>query len=277
MKRIVSIAIALGALSPIHAQIPGLHKQRVTFPHGGLTLVGFLYRPDGPGPFPAIIWNHGSEKSPGTSPEFDSVAQAFVPAGFVVFAPMRRGHGLSEGQYIVETLQNERQAHGPAAANRAMVREMETNQLEDQLAGLTYLKALPYVDTNRLGVVGCSYGGIETLLAAERGAGFKAAVAVSPAAQSWNGNPELRARLKDAVRKITVPVFIIHPAKDASLSPGKELSGLQEKLGKTHEFRIFPAVGPPAEQQHCFGGAQGMHVWAPEAIAFLKKYLDSRS
>jgi carboxymethylenebutenolidase len=268
------VAVALVALAPLGAQESNLHKERVTFPHGNLTLVGFLFRPNGPGPFPAIIWNHGSEKNPGTSPEFDAVAQAFVPAGFVVFAPMRRGHGLSEGPYIGDTLARERQAHGPAVANRVMVQEMETNQLEDQLAGLAYLKALPYVDTNRLGVVGCSYGGIETLLAAERGAGFKAAVAVSPAAESWDGNPELRARLGNAVRKITMPVFIIHPAKDASLSPGKELSAVQEKLGKPHEFKIFPATGPVAEQRHCFGGAQGTHVWAPDAIAFLKKYLD---
>src|SRR5205807_2883553 len=112
-------------------------------------------------------------------------------------------------------------------------------------------------DTSRLAVTGCSYGGIETLLAAERGAGFKAAVAVSPAAQSWDGNPALRARLGEAVRKITIPTFIIHPAHDASLSPGQELSAVQEKLGKPHELKIFPATGPAAEQGHCFGGAPG--------------------
>ncbi len=274
MRGILPIAVALVALVPFGAQESNLHKERVTFRHGGLNLVGFLFLPNGPGPFPAIIWNHGSEKNPGTSPEFDAVAEAFVPAGFVVFAPMRRGHRASlEGPYIGDTLERERQAHGPTGANLLMVHEMETNQLEDQLAGLAYLKALPYVDTNRLAVVGCSYGGIETLLAAERGAGFKAAVAVSPAAESWDGNPELRARLGEAVRKITMPVFIIHPAKDASLSPGKELSAIQEKLGKPHELKIFPATGPAAEQRHCFGGAQGTHVWAPDAIAFLKKYL----
>jgi dipeptidyl aminopeptidase/acylaminoacyl peptidase len=155
-----------------------------------------------------------------------------------------------------------------------MVHEMETNQLEDQLAGLAYLKALPYVDVNRLAVTGCSYGGIETLLAAGRGAGFRAAVAVSPAAKSWDSNPELRARLTEAGRRITIPTFIIHPAHDASVSPGKELSGVQEKLGRPHEFKIFPASGPPAEQRHCFGGASGTHVWAPDGIAFLKKDLD---
>jgi len=67
-----------------------------------LTLVGFLFKPDGAGPFPALVWNHGSERNPGTMRQFDAVASIFVPAGFVVFAPMRRGHGDSEGPYIMD-------------------------------------------------------------------------------------------------------------------------------------------------------------------------------
>src|SRR5258708_15149287 len=72
---------------------PGVTKTRVTFNSGDLTLVGYLYKPDGNGPFPGIIWNHGSEQSPGTGPEFDAVATIFGPAGYVVFAPVRRGRG----------------------------------------------------------------------------------------------------------------------------------------------------------------------------------------
>src|SRR5436305_14039306 len=60
---------------------PGVTKSRVTFKSGDLTLVGYLYKPDGNGPFPGVIWNHGSEQSPGTGPEFDAVAAIFVPAG----------------------------------------------------------------------------------------------------------------------------------------------------------------------------------------------------
>jgi len=32
----------------------------VTFRSGELTLHGVLYRPDGAGPFPAVVYNHGS-------------------------------------------------------------------------------------------------------------------------------------------------------------------------------------------------------------------------
>src|ERR1700690_1208198 len=56
--------------------------KRVTFQRAGLTLVGYLYKPAGNGPFPGLIWNHGSEQNP--SPpvqEFPAIAQIFVPAG----------------------------------------------------------------------------------------------------------------------------------------------------------------------------------------------------
>jgi dipeptidyl aminopeptidase/acylaminoacyl peptidase len=45
--------------------------------------------------------------------------------------------------------------------------------LDDQLAGLAYAKQLAFVDTNRIAVAGWSYGGIQTLLSAERNVGYK--------------------------------------------------------------------------------------------------------
>ena len=166
-------ALALWLSVPAHPQNapPATYtKERVTFKSDKLTLVGFLFKPDGQGPFPGLIWNHGSERSPGTTPQFDAVAAIFVPAGYVVFAPMRRGHGDSEGRYIQDELERERQGGN---AHRLQVRLLEGEQLDDQLAGQAYLKSLPYVDQSRLAVAGCSYGGIQTLLAAERGAGLQ--------------------------------------------------------------------------------------------------------
>jgi hypothetical protein len=73
--------------------------QTVNFKSGDHTLLGVLYKPEGRGPFPALIWNHGSEKAPEAGPQFGSVASIFVPVGYVVFAPVRRGHGSSTGRY----------------------------------------------------------------------------------------------------------------------------------------------------------------------------------
>src|SRR5262245_6951674 len=74
----------------------------VSFPSGDLTLRGFLYKPEGDGPFPAIIWNHGSEKLPGRQPE---LARFYTKQGFVFFLPHRRGHGRSPGDYIQDIIE----------------------------------------------------------------------------------------------------------------------------------------------------------------------------
>jgi dipeptidyl aminopeptidase/acylaminoacyl peptidase len=246
-----------------------ISKQRVTFQSDGLTLIGFLFKPAGPGPFPGIIWNHGSEQHPDTGPEFDAVASILVPAGYVVFAPVRRGHGASQGAYIEDQVAQIKQSQGIEAARKFFVQQMAGPQLDDQLAGLAYLKSQAYVDTTRLAVVGCSYGGIETLFAAERGAGFKAAVAESPGAESWDGNPALQARLLQAVDAINIPVFLLHPEKDANVSPGYILGQEFQKLGKPYGLEIYPPFGPAAEQGHCFGGAPGFHIWGPDVLNFL--------
>ena len=187
-----------------------------------------------------------------------------MPAGYVVFAPMRRGHGDSEGPYIMDQLRR-------ADSGRAslLVRVMEGEQLDDQLAGQAYVKRLSYVDPKRLVVAGCSFGGIQTLLAAERGAGYRAAVAISPGALSWNGNPLLRDRLAEAVRKADIPVFVIQPPKDASLEPARVLGAELQRRGPQHAVKIYPPEMPEDQQGHCFGGARGMHVWAPDALSFF--------
>lgn len=265
-------ALLLGVLRhPIAAQ--AIAKERVTFRSDSLTLTGFLFKPKGNGPFPALIWNHGSEQNPGTGPQFDSVAAIFVPAGYVVFAPMRRGHGFSEGHYLPDQTEAMRVERGATAAQTLVVSEMETHQLQDQLAGLAYVKRLQYVDRNRLAVAGCSYGGIQTLLAAEKGAGYKAAVAISPAAQSWEGNQFLRERLANAAVANQIPTFLIQPPKDPSLGPAKTLGPILEKANPANRVKVFPDSGPEDLRGHCFGGAKGMRVWASDVLAFLSQVM----
>lgn len=255
------------------AQASRFNKRHVTFKSGDLTLAGYLYTPPGNGPFPAVLWNHGSERDPGAGPQFDSVAAVFVPAGFIVFAPMRRGHSDSQGEYIRESIQNESQRHGNAAGIRLGVELLETSQVDDQLAGLAFLKHQSVVDTARLVVAGCSFGGIQTLFGAARHVGYRAAVSISPAALSWNNSPELQERLKKAAARIDIPVFLIQPAKDASLEPARVLGPILTPRNAANRVKVFPPVGPEAQQAHCFGGAQGMHIWGPEVVAFVEAAL----
>jgi carboxymethylenebutenolidase len=267
----LGIAAVLVACS-LGAQQAPFTRERVTFKNGTLTLVGYVYHPEGAGPFPTVIWNHGSEANPGAR-QFDAVAAIFVPAGYAVFAPVRRGQGGSEGEYIVDRVSALR-ARRDASALSVTVKLLETEQLDDQLAGLAYAKTLPFVDQSKLVVAGCSYGGIQTLLAAERNVGFRAAFPISPAAQSWEGNPILRDRMKRAVRAIDIPVLLIAPPQDASLAPPRDLGDEAKRAHKTSfTTKIYPPTMPDSEQTHCFGGAPGFHNWGADAVQFFNSAL----
>ncbi|HXT16541.1 MAG TPA: prolyl oligopeptidase family serine peptidase [Gemmatimonadaceae bacterium] len=248
-------------------------KQRVWFKNGSLMLEGFLFKPTGNGPFPAVLWNHGSEHTPGAGTQFDSIGGAFVPRGYVVFAPSRRGHDESDGEHIALVRGRVAATQGQKAGDDLVTRLLTTEQLSDQLAALTYMKSLPFVDTTRMVVAGCSFGGIQTLLAAEGSHGFKAAVPLSPAAQNWDHNDALKARLLSGVARINIPVLLIQPPRDASLAPSKDLGAAFTRLHKAYRGIVWPDTLSARDAGHCFGGPNGTHVWAGEAVTFFDTVL----
>lgn len=274
MVVVSAMTAALCVASAARADTRGAtHVQKVTFESDGLTLVGYLYHPEGTGPWPALIWNHGSEQNPDAGPQFDTVAAAFVPEGYVVFAPVRRGHGESQGEYIVNRIKLTARTQGRGSAARLTAELLATEQFRDQLSGLVYLAKLPFVDSDRIVVAGCSFGGIQTLLGAIDGVGYRAAVSISPAALSWDQSEPLRTLLSQTVRRVDIPVLLIQPAKDASLGPSRVLGAEAARLKKPVTTRVYPATGPEKEQSHCFGGASGMHVWVEDAKAFFRTNL----
>jgi len=250
-----------------------LARRLVVFPSGSLLLEGFLFKPAGQGPFPTLLWNHGSEPFPGTSAQFDSIAAVFVPRGYAVFTPTRRGHDASEGTHIRQPVEAARAKGGDDAANNLMTHLLETEQLDDQRAALAYMKRLPWVDTTQMVVAGCSFGGIQTLLMAEGGAGFRAALPISPAAQNWDRNPPLRERLLRGIADIHMPVLLLQPPHDASLGPSRDLGAEFVRLHKDYRGIVYPDTLPAAVSTHCFGGAQGDRVWAKDALAFFDSVL----
>ena len=53
--------------------------EEATFSSGKLLLHGFIHKPQGDGPFPAIVMNHGSEQFPKSG---DKMAKPFVSKGY---------------------------------------------------------------------------------------------------------------------------------------------------------------------------------------------------
>jgi dipeptidyl-peptidase-4 len=88
---------------------------------------------------------------------------------------------LASRGFLVWSLDN-RGSSGRGLAFEAVIhKELGRVELEDQLAGIAYLKGLPYVDSSRLGIYGWSYGGFLSLYAVTRAPEvFRAAVAGAP-------------------------------------------------------------------------------------------------
>ena len=257
------LTIVLAIIAPIgHGRAQGATPELITFTSGDLALQGFVWKPAGPGPFPAILWNHGSEKLPGT---VDSVAPYFVGRGYVFFVPHRRGQGRSPGPYIMDQLNA---AISSEQRSQRLVALMEV-QFQDQLAGLAYLRSLPYVDQNRLVVMGASFGGIQTMLAVERRSDYRVAVDCSGAAQTWRGSPDLRARLMAAASRATIPVFFLQAENDYDLTPNRVLSEEVRRTGQSVEIKTYPTFGSSAQEGHSFCW-RGMNIWGSDVLKFIE-------
>lgn len=258
MKRRWLPAIALAALAGMAG---AAEPQLVTFPSGNLELRGFIFKPEGDGPFPAVLYNHGSERRPGAKPE---IGNFFSSNGYVLFVPHRRGQGRSPGGYIMDALGS---ASG-TQRGRLMVSLLEQQQA-DVAAALEFLKGLPYVDAKNIAVAGCSFGGIQTVLAAEKELGLLAAIPFAAAAQTWSGSTEIQERLIAAVRRAAVPVFLIQAENDYDLSPLRVLSKEMEQAGKTYKATVYPPYGTTPSEGHggfCF---KGTNVWGKDVLSFL--------
>jgi dienelactone hydrolase len=247
-------------------------SENVTFKSGSLTLHGSIWKPPGTGPFAAVLYNHGSEQP---VDYLAALGPVFTSRGYLLFVPERRGHGRSakQGRWIGEILAAERKTNGADADATLMIRLLETEQLDDQLAALEYLKTRPDVDTNRLAIAGCSFGGIQTLLAGERRTGARAGVDFAGAAITWERSPLIAQRLRAAVRRAEIPILFVQAENDYNIAPSRELAAEMEKAGKPYQIKIFPPFGTTPQEGHTPFCANGGDVWGPDVFQFLSRYL----
>jgi carboxymethylenebutenolidase len=251
--------------------------ETVVVHNGSITLHAMLWRPQGRGPFPAILLNHGSGRSREELERLgpyernaEKLGPVFVRHGYVFLYLFRRGVGSSkdQGANAVDLMNREFAAHGQQARNALQLQLLEKRDMADALSGLKFLRALPYVDTLDVAAVGHSFGGSLTVLMAEREPNLRAVVVFSGAGYSFDRSPELRARLLTAIDRIAAPVFFIHAENDYSLSSGKVLDARRERIGKPHRLKIYPPIGHTVDEGHDFLHL-GVSIWEPDVFAFL--------
>ena len=165
---------------------------------GDLTLKGLLYRPDGNGPFPAVVAMHncgGLLNASGTiAARYRDWAQQLVKAGFVVLFP---------DSYASRGLGNQ-------CANRNQTVRADHERVADATAARHWLQQQPEVKPDRISLLGWSNGATGVLWAVRPRPGhddrsdFRSAVALYPACR----------RLENTAWSARVPTLILIGALD---------------------------------------------------------------
>jgi carboxymethylenebutenolidase len=267
-------AIAGLAASAVPILLPrnaaALPYDDLTYPSGQLTIQAYLYRPLGSGPFPTIIYNHGSrEGHENQSVPWVRICGLFVDAGYAVLAPERRGYGKSDGSSWSEAVGRD---VGQKFLDRCRA------EADDVLAAAYYATTLPFVDRSRLGIIGWSLGGIVSMFAISRSNVFRAAIDQAGGDLTWRHSPVLQSALADAVRAAQCPVLLMDDANDAAPEALPGLADVMATAGRAHKLAMYPAFTPSQPMAniapgHLMFGPDGLSIWGKDAVGFFNSYL----
>nr|WP_243395855.1 DPP IV N-terminal domain-containing protein [Sphingomonas oleivorans] len=189
---------------------------------------------------------------------FSPVQQYLVDKGWIVFSIDGRG-SPDRGKAFEDGIHH----------------AMGTVEVEDQLAGLAWLKAQDFVDPRRIGIYGWSYGGYMTLKLLEKAPGAYAAGVSGAPVTKWElydthyterylGNPatdpapyQSSDALPDA-GKIADPLLIMHGMADDNVV-FENTTAFIAKLQA--ESRPFEMMAYPGKTHGVSGEGAQIHVW----------------
>jgi dienelactone hydrolase len=242
--------------------------REIAFTSGPYALKGWLHLPPGRGPFPCLITNHGSGIDKGTEDvSRPGTASLLMSWGIASFLPHRRGYGASQGPGWREEVPAQ---FGTPEYDAQLAKRLDTES-DDILAALEVVSAQPEIDAAHIGVMGSSFGGTTTLLAASKTDRFTCAIDFAGAAMNWDRTPALRELMTRAALRVNMPLFLIQARNDYSIRPTQELAAALAGRPSVHS-RIFPAFGVNHHEGHLLE-SRGPAVWAAEVRAFLERYL----
>src|SRR5262245_12708434 len=274
--RFIAVLAACGLSSALHAQQAALQPdppyETLFYTSDGLRLEAYLFKPQGQGPFPLVVYNHGSRAGDErTERPFLFIAHFLVPAGYAVLVPERRGYGKSEGKTFAEEIGSDR---GPRFVARLDA------EAKDALAAVDDVVRQPgsSIDAKRIAIMGWSFGGIVTTLAAGASDRFRVAIVQAPGALNWDRSPDLRAALIAAARKIRVPAECAAAQNDLTTESARTICATIKENGAVTDLRIYPPFTPTqaipnTPPGHVIFGREGVSIWDKDVLEFLAAHM----
>ncbi|MCB0842286.1 MAG: DPP IV N-terminal domain-containing protein [Bacteroidetes bacterium] len=189
---------------------------------------------------------------------------------------------MAQKGYIVFTLDNRGTSNRGLKFEQETFRNLGTKEIEDQLQGVRYLRTLTYVDTDRLGVYGWSFGGFMTTSLMLRKPGvFKVGVAGGPVidwrlyeimyTERYMDTPEEnpqgydQANLLNYVSKLKGDLLIIHGQQDDVVVPQHSFRFVRKCVEEGIQIDYFPYPTHP----HNVRGIDRAHL-----LKKISKYFD---
>ncbi|MGE5425422.1 MAG: S9 family peptidase, partial [Syntrophothermus sp.] len=180
---------------------------------------------------------------------------------------------LASQGYLVFTLDNRGTSYRGLAFEQAIFRNLGTVEVADQMKGVEYLKSLPYVDPERIGINGWSYGGFLTMSMMLKNPGvFRAAVAGGPVidwkyyevmyGERYMDTPEANpqgyenASLLNYAKDLRGKLLIIQGYQDETVVPQNCLSFLKKCVDENKQLDFFVYPG----HEHNVRGKDRIHL-----------------
>ena len=184
--------------------------------------------------------------------------------------------------YIAFTLDNRGTENRGREFESIIHRQLGVVETEDQMKGLEYLKSLPYVDTQRIGVHGWSYGGFMTLnLMLKHPETFKVGVAGGPVVdwsmyeimygERYMDTPEENPKgyensnMLNQAQKLEGKLMLIHGVQDQTVVMQHSIQFLEKciDLGKQVDLFVYPT------HEHNVRGTDRLHLMEKVSNYFL--------
>jgi len=140
----------------------------------GFYVTASLYKPDGDGPFPAVVQLHGHSSDGRLNETYQARASSLCQAGYVEIFVDAFGSGERS------ELHGEFEYHGGSVGGMLLNigEPLAGIQIIDNMRAVDMLCSLPYVDKSKIGATGGSGGGNQTMYLAAFDKRVKAAVPV---------------------------------------------------------------------------------------------------
>ena len=223
-----------------------------------------VFQPNGPGPFPLLIINHGKDAVAPRQQQrerFIVMATAFVKRGYAVMVPMRQGFSNSTGRY--REFGCNMTANGYAQAND--VRDV-----------VHFARQQNWIDGERIVIAGQSYGGMATVaLGAQHLPGVRGLINFAGGLRDDTNNCDWRAALVRAfgtygTANKTASLWL-YGANDSLFEP-KLVAHMHDAFVRSGGHARLVEYGAFKRDAHgMLASRDGEKVWWRETEAFLKQ------